>query len=159
MKKLALAALLALACSPLAIPPKVVYNPVPKQPESYRCLAWVVHDESRGEPLKGARAVLDAVLKRMKDTGKKACEIIAQPKQFSGYHPNAPYEVSDEAVERFVTVAKMRPVTVECKYFHAVYVHPAWATKMTRCFQVGKHVFYKEKKHGNTSKTTRHRSR
>lgn len=155
MKKVLLAILLAVICSPLAIPGKVVYNPVPKQPTSWQCMAWVVHDESRGEPLKGSRAVLDVVLKRMKDTGKKACEVIAQPSQFSGYHSSAPYRVSKEAVERFVRVAKMRPVTVECKYFHAEYVHPEWATKMTKCFQIGKHIFYKEKKHAKGKRSNR----
>jgi spore germination cell wall hydrolase CwlJ-like protein len=148
MLRVLLAILLAIVCSPLASPQKVRYTSDPK-PKAYQCLAWVVHDESRGEPLRGSRAVLDAVLKRMKDSGKAACEVIAEPSQFSGFYPEAPYDVSKEALQRFVAVAKMKPVTVECKYFHAVYVHPAWANKMTKCFQVGKHIFYKEKKHAS----------
>lgn len=142
---------LVLVCSPLAIPPKV--KPY-TGPEQWRCLAWVVHDEARGEPLKGARAVLDVVLARMKATGKSACEVIAQPRQFSGYKGHkALYELSDETLRRFVKVAKMKPVAVECKHFHATYVRPVWATKMRVCFRIGRHVFlkeiHKEKKHDN----------
>lgn len=144
MKRLFLALILCFICLPLSTPQKVEYKP----PEAWRCMAWVVHDESRGEPLRGARAVLDVVLWRMKKTGKSACEIVAQPKQFSGYKgERVLYELSDEALARFVRVAKMKPVAVQCTHFHAVYVRPAWATKMTRCYQIGRHVFYKERKH------------
>lgn len=144
-RKLVVAMLLAITCSPLAIPQQVVYNTAPKQPEESHCMAWVVHNESRGEPLKGSRAVLDVVLKRMQDSGKKACEVIAEPKQFSGYYERSVHEVSEEALQRFIAVAAMRPVTTKCKYFHAKRVSPAWATKMTKCFQIGNHIFYKEK--------------
>lgn len=144
-KRILAAIALALVCAPLAIPKK----PVKHAPEPLKCLVWVVHDESRGEPLRGSRAVLDAVLKRMKDTGKGACEIVSQPRQFSGYNAQAMYVDNKEALARYHVVKRMKPVTHECKYFHAVYVHPAWANKMTRCFRIGKHVFYKEKKHDN----------
>jgi len=145
MKRWIVLLVLLLVCSPLAIPPAM---PKWKGPEQWRCLAWVVHDEARGEPLKGARAVLDVVLARMKDSGKTACEIVAAPRQFSGYkHERQLYELKNEALLRFVQVAKMKPIAVECKHFHATHVSPAWATKMIRCFQIGRHVFYKERKH------------
>lgn len=155
MKRLIAALLLAIVCSPIAVTKEVVHTPTP----SWRCLAWVVHDESRGEPLKGSRAVLDVVKKRMKDSGKSACEVVAEPKQFSGYSERKLYEeVSDEALHRYKRVAKMKPVAVECKYFHAVTVRPAWATKFKPCIRIGKHIFYKEKKHDTSSKQ-RHRPR
>lgn len=137
--------LLALVCAPLAVPLK----PVKRPPDALKCLAWVVHDESRGESLRGSRAVLDVVLKRMNDERKGACEIIAAPSQFSGYNAQAPYVDNKEALDRYQVVKRMKPVTTECKYFHAVYVHPAWANKMTFCFRIGKHIWYKEKKHGS----------
>lgn len=141
MKRLIAAVLLYVVCSPLSIPPEPVKQPL----RGWQCLAWVVHDEARGESLRGARAVLDVVLARMKSTGKTACEIIAQPKQFSGYNERAVYLVSKLAIGRYIVVANMKPVVRGCKFFHAVYVSPAWATKMKRCAQIGRHIFYKEK--------------
>lgn len=141
MKYLIAAILMVIVTVPLAAPQKVAYKPIP----SWRCLAWVVHDESRGEPLKGSRAVLDVVKKRMKDSGKSACEVVAEHRQFSGYGKKWLYEDVDEvALLRYKRVAEMKPVAVECKYFHATNVRPAWATKMKPCYRVGKHIFYKE---------------
>jgi spore germination cell wall hydrolase CwlJ-like protein len=144
MRKIIVALLLMMSCSQLSIPPRLEYKP----PEPWRCMAWVVHDEARGESLKGARAVLDVVLRRMKKTGKSACDVVSAPRQFSGYSERKVYNVTltnKEALQRFIQVAKMKPVAVQCTHFHATYVRPAWATKMTRCVRIGKHIFFKEK--------------
>ena len=145
IKKLVVAIFLAIACSSLAIPTNVAYTVVPETPKETKCLAWVVHNESRGESLEGSRAVLDVVLKRMRDSGKEACDVIAERRQFSGYHERAVRNVSEEALRRYDVVSAMKPVGYKCKYFHAKHVRPAWATKMTKCFRIGNHLFFKEK--------------
>lgn len=142
VRKVVLAIFLSVVCSTLASePPVPEYEPI----ELDKCLAWVVHDEARGEPLKGARAVLDVVQKRMDDSGKSACEVVAEKGQFSGYSKKALKKVPEEAYERLELVLRMKPVCKDCKYFHATYVLPAWATKLKRAVKVRKHIFYKER--------------
>ena len=33
----------------------------------------------------------------------------------------------------------------EVVYYHATYVQPSWALHKQKAFQIGKHIFYKEK--------------
>lgn len=134
-----LAVLLLMACTSLAVPPKVVHRPDP----DIKCLAWVLDDEARGEPLKGARAVLDVVKKRMQVSGRTACQVVAERKQFSGYKPGVFEKISKEMLTRYETVRKMSPVAPDCEYFHATYVHPPWRLRLVRCKQIGNHIFYK----------------
>ena len=111
-----------------------------------RCIAWAIHDEARGEPLRGARAVMDVILKRMATRGKSACEIIAQPGQFSGYRHNFVKNISSKSLARFLKVRSMQPVVKDAEYFHAEYVQPGWARGVEVVAKIGRHVFYKERK-------------
>ena len=105
-------------------------------------MAWVIHDEARGESLKGARAVMDVILARMQQRKQTACEVVKEPSQFSGYRPGVFLKITKEMLTRYAIVSKMSPVAAECEYFHATYVHPVWRIKLKRCKQVGKHIFY-----------------
>lgn len=134
-----LAILLLAATIPLAIPAKVVYRPVADS----TCLAWVIYDESRGEPLRGSKAVYDVVKHRMKERSLTACQVVAEAHQFSGYKPGVFEKITPEMLTRYELVAKMAPVVPSCSYFHANYVHPLWRLKMKRCGAVGKHIFYR----------------
>lgn len=130
-----------LECSVLSIPSHV--QPIS---DDFICTAWVVQDEARGESLKGQRAVLDVVLKRMKTRKLSACAVIKQDKQFSGYkngmelklHKN----VSEESLTKLDKLFKMEPVVKNSEYFHAEYVKPTWRHEMKRIVQIGKHIFY-----------------
>lgn len=135
--------LLLLAPEDLAIPSRVFYKLLPTEKD---CLAWVIHDEARGEPLRGARAVLDAVLARAKKRQKPVCEVVSEPRQFSGYSPEKIFFVDEKMLQRYREVAELRPVAEGCDYFHATYVKPRWRYSMKVCRQVGKHIFYKEKR-------------
>lgn len=145
----ALAVLLLAVCSTLATPRTIPPAPVPVISSETKCAAWVTWDEARGEPLKGARAVLDAVIARMHKRNKTACEVVKERYQFQGYKPGITKEIPDEALTRYEAVRKMPPVTANCEYFHATHVHPAWSFKMRRCKQVGNHIFYKPIKENN----------
>lgn len=109
---------------------------------SVACRAWAIHDESRGEPIQGQRAVLDVVIARAKKRKLSSCEIIMQPRQFSGYNGQE-LVVTEEMLARYWKVARMKPVVEGCDYFHAKYVHPAWTSKMKQCKVVGNQKFYK----------------
>lgn len=136
-----LAIWLAISCTDLAIPP-VVYG---SDAKASACLAWVLWDEARGEPLAGARAVLDVVHTRMQLRNKNACEIVSEPHQFSGYHPGVFSHVSMEMLTNYAIVSRMAPSVLGCSYFHATYVAPRWRYRMETCKQIGGHIFYKPK--------------
>ena len=150
MKRWLLATLLLTYTIILSSPPEVVF---PKEPpiSDEQCLAWVIHDEARGESLRGARAVLDVVLVRMEQRKQTACDAVKEPSQFSGYRAGVFKQVDEAMLTRLKKVSKMSPEVSNCPYFHATYVSPVWRWKMQRCKQIGKHIFYKpikEKTHG-----------
>lgn len=141
MIRFLLTILLTTSCSVLAAPVKVLKEPV----SVVQCGAWVIHDEARGESLKGARAVLDVVKERARLSGKTVCDVVKQPKQFSGYRKGQSFNVTAEQIERYWTVARMKPVVKGSTHFHATYVTPPWRKKMKLVKKVGRHIFYKEK--------------
>lgn len=133
-----------LCTSLLSIPDAV------KQPTSDDiCLAWVVKDEARGESQRGQKAVLDVVMKRMETRKLTACEVVKQPKQFSGYKQGTELRlhenVSEEDLTKLYELYRMEPVVKNSEYFHAEYVKPAWRKKYERIKQIGKHIFYNQK--------------
>lgn len=136
--------ILALWWITLAIPPEVVQEPFKRPPTASECMAVAIHDEARGEPRKGARAVLDVILKRMKMKKQTACEIVLAEKQFSGMKPYMLFDIPEEVLTNYEIVAKMQPVFKNCTHFHATYVIPKWAQDMRKCGKIGKHIFYEE---------------
>lgn len=89
--------------------------------------------------------MLDAILTRIKKRNKTACEVVAEPSQFSGYRPFVTFKVDDKMLANYEKISKLPPVVVGCDHFHANYVRPKWASKMKRCKKVNNHIFYKEK--------------
>lgn len=126
-------------------------SPKPLKPilDDDLCLAWVIKDEARGESLRGQRAVLDVVLKRMETRKLSACAVVKEPKQFSGYKPGMELvlhkNVDEKDLTRLWELFKMSPVVSQSTYFHAEYVKPDWRHKMKRLLQIGKHIFYQQK--------------
>lgn len=116
------------------------------QTREVNCLVWVIDNESRGESMIGARAVLDVVLYRMAQQDKTACEIIAQPRQFQGYRKGVERKLKQNSLTRYELAASMQPVLLGCGYFHAVYVKPIWWKKLKVCRKIGKHIFYRDKR-------------
>lgn len=138
--------------STLAVPPSV--PPVPEFTQDDICMAWVIYDEARGEPLRGQKAVYDVVTHRMEIRKLTACEVVKEPYQFSGYHRGMTLTASHEMLQRLKEVRTMRPVVPNATFFHSRDVKPTWASKMKRILTIGRHSFYvfrkpKEKKHGN----------
>ncbi len=140
MRNTLLLALLTLICPPLATPAK---TPVAVLSDDPICLAWVVSNEAKGEPLRGQKAVYDVVQHRMSLRKKTACEVVKEAHQFSGYHKGMHLHVDDLMLTRLEKLRKMAPVVRDCDYFHAVYVKPAWRLKMQKCEQINNHIFYR----------------
>jgi spore germination cell wall hydrolase CwlJ-like protein len=136
--------LLSCVTTTLAVPPKAPDAPIAKVISSDDiCFAWVIHDEARGEPLTGQRAVYDVVKHRMTTRNLTACEVVKQKHQFSGYRRGMRLKADDAMLERLGEVRKVKPVVPNASYFHSKQVKPTWASKMKRIFSIGGHVFYR----------------
>jgi len=142
-----LAVLLQGATTTLAIPPKVPAAPAkPIVTRDDVCLAWAINDEARGEPAKGQKAVYDVIKHRMEARNLTACEVVKQPKQFSGYRRGMKLEADEAMLQRLKEVRKMPPVVPNASYFHSKKAKPLWAAKMKKVLTVGLHVFYMQPK-------------
>jgi spore germination cell wall hydrolase CwlJ-like protein len=124
------------------------------------CLAEAVYFEARGEPDSGQRAVAQVVVNRA-GSGvypKSICGVVYQNQhrrnacQFSFACDGRPETKSEEVAWRKakrialqVASGEMRaPVLRTATHYHASYVSPSWAKKMTRLSKIGLHVFYRE---------------
>ncbi len=123
----------------------------------WQCLAEAIYFESRGEPLAGQIAVAEVVLNRVDDRRypKTVCGVTRQGSngrgcQFSyacdGRSDTMVSRVSRERSEKIATLmlaGRARTVTDGATHFHAAFVRPDWAGRMTRTAKIGHHSFYR----------------
>ena len=88
------------------------------------CLALNVYHEARNEPMNGMYAVASVVINRVQDDRwpNNVCAVVKD-----GYR-------KDSAVD---------DVSHGATHYHANYVKPIWAKKLTRTVSYGSHIFYK----------------
>lgn len=111
------------------------------------CAAIAVFKESNTESLVGSRAVLDVIFNRAKKAKKSICAIIKEKAQFSFVRKRMSWKPSQEMLERFAVVEKMKRVFGEdVLWFHNREIRqPKWARKMKMLMVIGQHKFYKER--------------
>ncbi|QQR38112.1 cell wall hydrolase [Devosia rhizoryzae] len=125
------------------------------------CLATAIYFEARGETYRGQVAVAQVVLNRVKDHRypNTICGVVFQNQnkrnacQFSFACDGIPEAVTErgpwaqaEEIAQKVTSGELYLTEVgEATHYHATYVSPPWARRMTKVTQVGLHVFYKFK--------------
>ncbi len=132
--------------------------PLTERGEEWRCLAEAIYFESRGEPLSGQVAVAEVVLNRVDDRRYPGsiCGVTRQGVgsgracQFSYACDGRPEDMTSPlARERAKKLAALmidradRTVTDGATHFHATYVRPGWARRMTRTAAIGAHLFYR----------------
>jgi spore germination cell wall hydrolase CwlJ-like protein len=124
------------------------------------CLAEAVYFEARGESDKGQRAVAQVVVNRAGSNTfpKSICGVVYQNQnrrnacQFSFACDGRPDVKSEAAAWRKAkTIARqiasgemVTAVLRTATHYHANYVEPGWAKKMTRLSTIGNHIFYRE---------------
>jgi spore germination cell wall hydrolase CwlJ-like protein len=106
------------------------------------CIAVTLTKEAATEGLLGKRAVYDAIISRMKESGKTACQIIKEPHQFSWVTKDTKFIATKEQLTTYRFVSKMPPVAKGAKYFHNKSVKPSWAKRMRVKLKVKNHYFY-----------------
>jgi len=97
-----------------------------------QCLATALYYEARGEPLAGRRAVLDTITNRMLATGKDACGVVFQHRQFAWTNKKPLLIYNDEQRAKLSEVVGHPRVLVgsNYKYFYSG-PPPVWADSMS----------------------------
>jgi spore germination cell wall hydrolase CwlJ-like protein len=126
------------------------------------CLSTAIYFEARGESYRGQVAVAQVVLNRVKDHRypNTICGVVYQNQtrrnscQFSFACDGIPERIDDqkswaqaEEIAAKVTAGELYLTEVaDATHYHASYVRPAWAPRMTKVTQIGLHIFYKFKR-------------
>ena len=125
------------------------------------CLATAIYFEARGESYRGQVAVAQVVQNRVKDHRypKTICGVVFQNQsnrnacQFSFACDGIPEVINDtkswaqaqDIAKRFTDGELYLTEVANATHYHATYVRPKWAPRMTKLTQIGLHVFYKFK--------------
>jgi Cell Wall Hydrolase len=121
------------------------------------CMTQAVYYEAAFEPLQGRRAVAQVVLNRMRHPAfpKSVCGVVYQGStapvcQFSftcdgslNRVPQAGAWAAAEAVARAALSGVVESSVGSATHYHASYVSPYWAPKLTKLAQIGAHIFYR----------------
>jgi spore germination cell wall hydrolase CwlJ-like protein len=124
-----------------------------------RCLAQAVYFEARSEPVDGQIAVAQVVLNRVANPRypDTVCGVVFQGErrrhrcQFSfacDGRSDAPHNArawqQAQRVARLVRDRLIDDLAGQATHYHAVYVRPAWASRLQQTARLGRHVFYRE---------------
>lgn len=125
----------------------------------HRCLAEAMYYEARGEGEKGEMAVAEVVFHRLQADGygRSICAVVYEGAlrtgcQFSfACDGSRSRSKSPEEWRRAEVLAArilagelaLSDATGDAMNYHAVYMRPTWASKLTRTAQIGNHIFYR----------------
>lgn len=119
--------------------------------ESLYWMALCLYHEARGEPAEGQVAVAQVIMTRAAKRRKTVEQTIKQKHQFSWYSDGLPDDIKDH--DAFVQCMQSAAIAMDQRlqgntfqgadHYHADYVAPHWAEKMTRVGKIGKHIFYR----------------
>ncbi len=120
-------------------------GPLEASLSDYSCLGNALYMESRGEPLKGSKAVYDVIVNRAHSTGKSLCDVIWAKGQFqwTKKHVMLPEHKWVSLYQQVMS----QPKVLDNKhkwFYNPSLAKPVWAKKM-KCKMVGRHNFCKEK--------------
>jgi spore germination cell wall hydrolase CwlJ-like protein len=152
----------ALPMSNLAIeaarPFLMPYDAAPVADRALRCLTQAIYYEAGFEPMEGRYAVAQVILNRMRHPAypNSVCGVVYQGSerrtgcQFSftcdGSLHRAPDPRSWAVAREIATQAlggKVTSAVGMATHYHANYVSPYWAPKLTKLTKIGAHIFYR----------------
>ncbi len=131
--------------APRAMP--AIVKPQRSDDVQQTCIAQAVYYESKGEPVRGQRAVADVIINRTKRPGfaSTPCGVIRQPHQFTNASRWRIPSAADPLWQRAKEIARnaiegIGTVSTAITHFHAASVRPGWS--MRRVAAIGGHIFY-----------------
>ncbi|RJF93454.1 cell wall hydrolase [Sphingomonas cavernae] len=157
-------ALLANAALPFSQTPIIAARPfsiagagVSDKERALQCMTQAVYYEAGFEPVEGKRAVAQVVLNRMRHPAfpKSVCGVVYEGSnqrvcQFSftcdGSLMRAPAPAAWAEARKVATEALSGAVQSAvglATHYHADYVSPYWAPRLTKLAQLGAHIFYR----------------
>jgi len=121
------------------------------------CLTQAIYYEAGFEPVEGRRAVAQVVLNRLRHPAfpKTVCGVVYEGSsrpgcQFSftcdgslGRAPAPGAWAQAAAIARESLAGHVDAAVGEATHYHADYVAPYWAPKLTKLVQIGQHIFYR----------------
>jgi spore germination cell wall hydrolase CwlJ-like protein len=126
------------------------------------CMATAIYFEARGEAYRGQVAVGQVVLNRVAHRlyPETICSVVYQNKskrnacQFSFACDGIPERVTEakawaqaeEIAKGIISGELYLPEVGYSTHYHATYVRPQWAPRMTKVTKIGQHVFYQFKR-------------
>jgi spore germination cell wall hydrolase CwlJ-like protein len=127
------------------------------QNRALTCMTQAVYYEAGFEPEAGKRAVAQVVLNRMRHPAfpKSVCGVVYDGSQKrvcqfsftcdgSLFRAPAPAAwATAEAIAREALNGRIEPAVGYATHYHANYVSPYWAPKLTKLAQIGAHIFYR----------------
>ena len=146
-----------------------VNSPLPASADTTKelnCLATAIYFEARGEPEEGQLAVAQVVLNRVKNPAypDTICGVVYQNKskrnrcQFSFACDGRSDRVTDKSAWTKARELARRSVEEQsttfidevgsATHYHATYVRPRWAGRMTKTDKIGRHIFYNTRRGG-----------
>ena len=125
------------------------------------CLAQAIYFEARGENYRGQVGVAQVVLNRVDDHRypDTICAVVFQNQhrrnacQFSfacdgiadRVTERRAWDQAEEIATKVLAGELYLPDVGKATHYHATYVRPAWAPRMTKLTQIGLHIFYEFK--------------
>ena len=138
-----------------------VYIPAAQLAKAQQCLAEAVYFEARGEPIKGQYAVAQVVLNRVRSGyyPLDVCGVVYQNRhrhlacQFTFACEGKALRIGESAAwaqakavaENVLNGTTYLADVGGATHYHANYVKPYWARRLTRMDRIGRHIFYKLK--------------
>ena len=123
------------------------------------CLATAIYFEARGESYRGQVAVAQVVENRVKHPNypDTICGVVFQNQQrrnacqFSFACDGHPETITDrrawtqaqDIAQKVASGELYLPEVADATHYHATYVYPYWAPRMTRLTKIGLHIFYR----------------
>ena len=114
------------------------------------CLALNIYMEARSESVTGQLMVAEVVMNRVASEKypSTVCGVVYQPHQFSWTSDGKSDTPRDKKAWAFSQaladdVLHGERLGSDALYYHANYVSPGWAKRLTWVGQVGQHQFYK----------------
>ena len=136
----------------------ILHNTDEARQEQLRCLALNIYWEARSESIAGQLAVAAVTLNRVQNPRfpSDVCDVVRQGGeirrhrcQFSWWCDGKKDDpVNADSWRRATTLARLvsagvaKDPTNGALWYHADYVNPAWAVRMERVAQIGRHIFY-----------------
>lgn len=121
-------------------------------------LALTMYGEARGEGAQGMEAVGHVIMNRVKQGGwygASVKDVVLKPLQFSCWNSGDPNRAvmltatpdklaTANAIAGQLLAGQLEDITGGATNYHADYISPSWAKKMTKTVKIGRHIFYKE---------------